>query len=104
MIEFYLFKMLFQDDKNSMSSHQIPQIHSTQMSEIFRTTSFISSIFFNKNVFISYWKTDLGFKIWEGRILKLLLCDPFFFLLMMLTNFFLANTSTKPKQSAAVPA
>lgn len=56
--------MLFQDDKNTMSFHYIPQIHSTQMSEMFRTTSFILSFFLNKKLYlISYWKTDLGFKI-----------------------------------------
>lgn len=54
MIEFYLFKMLFQDDKNSMSSQHIPQIHSTQVSKMFRTTSFILSIFYSKNIFVSY--------------------------------------------------
>lgn len=35
-----------------MSSHHIPQIHSTQMSEFLWTTSFILSSFFNKNLFL----------------------------------------------------
>ena len=79
MIDFYLCKMLLQGDKNSISSHQIQQIYSAKRSKMFKTTHFILSNFFNKNILISYWKTDLSFKIWEERIFKNFSLDPFLF-------------------------
>lgn len=51
MIDFYLCKILFQGDKNSMSSHQIQQTHSAKRSKMCKTTHFMLRVFFNKKCF-----------------------------------------------------
>lgn len=87
MIDFYLCKMLFRGDKNSMSAHQIQQIHSAKRSKMFKTTHFILGTFFNKKCFDFSLENWLSFKIWEERIFKNFSVDPFFIIILMAHMF-----------------